>query len=137
MVLIFCFLEIAPVRGTNVFVRSFLRLHHASKSNFSPIFFQQLCQWYTMGLLQQRSHGTCWRASCPLGHPKQSDFIKINLNFLCFGCRSGQLALQHVPCDRLLQKAHCPCISCRIYYKSIRTEKQGVKLNLIELLRPP
>ena len=30
----------------------------------------------------------------------QSDFIKINLNFLCFGCPSGQLALQHVPCDR-------------------------------------
>ena len=34
-----------------------------------------------------------------LGHPKQSDFIKINLNFLCFGCPSRQLALQHVPCD--------------------------------------
>ena len=37
--------------------------------------------------------------SFPLGHPKQSDFIRINLNFLCFGCPSGQLALQHVPFD--------------------------------------
>ena len=27
----------------------------------------------------------CWRASCPLGHPEQSDFIKTNLHFLCFG----------------------------------------------------
>ena len=31
----------------------------------------------------------CWRASCPLGHPKQSDFIKTNLHFLCFGCPSA------------------------------------------------
>ena len=30
----------------------------------------------------------CWRASCPLGHPEQSNFIKINLHFLCFGCPS-------------------------------------------------
>ena len=37
----------------------------------------------------------CWRASCPLGHPEQSDFIKINLHFLCFGCPSAELALQH------------------------------------------
>ena len=31
----------------------------------------------------------CWRASCPLGHPEQSDFIKTNLHFLCFGCPSA------------------------------------------------
>ena len=31
----------------------------------------------------------CWRASCPLGHPEQSDFIKINLHFLCFECPSA------------------------------------------------
>ena len=31
-----------------------------------------------------------WRASCPLGHPEQSDFIKTNLHFLCFGCPSAQ-----------------------------------------------
>ena len=38
----------------------------------------------------------CWRASCPLGHPEQSDFIKTNLHFLCCGCpSSGWLALQH------------------------------------------
>ena len=37
------------------------------------------------------------QAAHSLGHPKQSDFIKNNLNFLCFGCPSGQLALQHVP----------------------------------------
>ena len=37
----------------------------------------------------------CWRTSCPLGHPQQSDFIKTNLHFLCFGCPSALLALQH------------------------------------------
>ena len=37
----------------------------------------------------------CWRASCLLGHPEQSDFIKTNLHFLCFGCPSALLALQH------------------------------------------
>ena len=37
----------------------------------------------------------CWRASCPLGHPEQSDFIKTNLHFLCCGCPSAELALQH------------------------------------------
>ena len=31
----------------------------------------------------------CWRASCPLGHPEQSDFIKTNLHFLCCGCPSA------------------------------------------------
>ena len=31
----------------------------------------------------------CWSASCPLGHPEQSDFIKTNLHFLCFGCPSA------------------------------------------------
>ena len=31
----------------------------------------------------------CWRASCPLEHPEQSDFIKTNLHFLCFGCPSA------------------------------------------------
>ena len=46
------------------------------------------------------SHGICWRASSPLGHPKQSDLIKMNFNFVCFGCPSGQLALQHIPRDR-------------------------------------
>ena len=31
----------------------------------------------------------CWRASCPLGHPEQSDSIQTNLHFLCFGCPSA------------------------------------------------
>ena len=31
----------------------------------------------------------CWRASCTLGHPEQSDFIKTNLHFLCFECPSA------------------------------------------------
>ena len=31
----------------------------------------------------------CWRASYALGHPKQSDFIQLNLNFLCFACPSA------------------------------------------------
>ena len=31
----------------------------------------------------------CWKASCPLGHPQQSDFIKTNLHFLCFECPSA------------------------------------------------
>ena len=34
----------------------------------------------------------CWRANYPLGHPKQKN-IKVKL--LCFGCPSGQFALQH------------------------------------------
>ena len=29
------------------------------------------------------------------------------MNSLCFGCPSGQLALQHVPCDCKLQNAYC------------------------------
>ena len=28
----------------------------------------------------------CWRANCPLGHPKQSN---LTLIFFCFGCPSG------------------------------------------------
>ena len=31
----------------------------------------------------------CWRASYPLGHPKQSDLFQSNLNFVCFGCPSA------------------------------------------------
>ena len=52
----------------------------------------------------------CWRASCPLGHPEQSDFIKTNLHFLCFGPVPVRSLLSSmadfVPCDRQLQRAH-------------------------------
>ena len=48
---------------------------------------------------------------------------KENLNFfltrsLCFGCPSGQLALQHVPCDRQLQKAHPVALPVLYFYWS-------------------
>ena len=37
----------------------------------------------------------CWRASYPLGHPKQRKCKFGLMKSLCFGCPSGQLALQH------------------------------------------
>ena len=37
----------------------------------------------------------CWRASYPLGHPKQRKFKFVLVKSLCSGCPSGQLALQH------------------------------------------
>ena len=37
----------------------------------------------------------CWRASYPLGHPKQRKFKFVLMKSLCSGCPSGQLALQH------------------------------------------
>ena len=45
----------------------------------------------------------CWRASCQLGHPEQSDFIKTNLHFFslfwmsqCVACSPAWWILYHV-----------------------------------------
>ena len=44
----------------------------------------------------------CWRASCPLGHPEQNNFIKTNLHFSlfwmsqCVACSPAWWILYHV-----------------------------------------
>ena len=53
-----------------------------------------------MGLLQLAVTWYMLEGKLPTGTPKTKK-IQIYLDEVaCFGCPSGQLALQHVPCDR-------------------------------------
>ena len=81
-------------KETSLDVLSLLQFSRSSLSQLQIGLLQLAVTWYML------------EGKLPTGTSKTKRLHQDKLNFLCFGCPSGQLALQHVPCDHKLQKAH-------------------------------
>jgi len=88
----------------------------------------------TIGILQQTT--TCKLIIPALGRQNKgkSSFSGSGLFVLMSQCgNNNQLAHHHVPCDRFLQKAYCPCCSQR--NKRFHGEFRAAKISIRGVLR--